>query len=263
MGDYIGRISMAMSAGQQLNQTLVLQPTTSAWMYFSRKERNQKIYGIRDGFKNFVYRMEQQHLEYDLGSEYVIKTLGRVNGDKFTVGHRDYSLVVIPAEMENIEVSTLELLEKYLEKGGHILSFTRDIPRVDGEISGKVNDLAIKFPEQWVLADNLDDPRSLKMLKNDLFEMKDISQNGMLYHQRRELDDGQLLFVVNSHKEKSASAEVTVQGKYVIKLDLISGEETAYPYHKENGKTSGHHHRDWRDDRVPRQKNEQKSLGQN
>jgi hypothetical protein len=238
MGDYIGRISMAMSAGQQLNQTLLLQPTTSAWMYFSRKERNQKIYEIRDGFKNFVYRMEQQHLEYDLGSEYVIKTLGRVNGDKFTVGLRDYSLVVIPAEMENIEVSTLDLLEKYLERGGQILSFNRDIPRVDGEVSGKAGDLAKKFQEQWVLADSLDDPGSLKMLKNDRFEMKDISQNGMLYHQRRELDDGQLLFVVNSHKTKSASAEISVQGKYVIKFDLISGEETAYPYHMEMGNTA-------------------------
>ena len=30
---------------------------------------------IRKGFKNFVYRMEQQHLEYDLGSENVIKSL--------------------------------------------------------------------------------------------------------------------------------------------------------------------------------------------
>jgi len=238
MGAYIGRISMAMSAGQQLNQTLVLQPTTSAWMYFSRKERNQKIYGIRDGFKNFVYSMEQQHLEYDLGSEYVIKTLGKVNGDKFTVGHRDYSLVMIPATMENIEVSTLELLENYLENGGEILSFSRDIPRVDGEVSGKVNDLAIQFPEQWIIADDLDDPGLLKMLKNDKFEMKDISQNGMLYHQRRELDDGQLLFVVNSHKTKDASAEVSVQGKYIIKLDLIKGEETAYPYQQEKGKTT-------------------------
>ncbi|MCK4989375.1 MAG: hypothetical protein KAS29_02775, partial [Bacteroidales bacterium] len=63
MGDYIGRISMAMSAGEQINQTLVLQPTTSAWMYFSRKVKNPAINEIRNGFKNFVYRMEQQHLE--------------------------------------------------------------------------------------------------------------------------------------------------------------------------------------------------------
>jgi len=76
------------------------------------------------------------------------------------------------------------------------------------------------------------------LLQNDQFEMKDISQNGMLYHQRRELDDGQLLFVVNSHKTKDASAEGSVQGKYIIKLDLINGEETAYPYQQEKGKTT-------------------------
>ncbi|KKL10671.1 hypothetical protein LCGC14_2553500, partial [marine sediment metagenome] len=46
-----------------------------------------------------------------------------------------------------------------------------------------------------------------------------------LYHQRRILDDGQLLFVANSHKTKSAHAEVIVQGKYVIKLDLVQAEE--------------------------------------
>jgi hypothetical protein len=66
MGDYIGRISMAMSSGEQINSTLVLQPNTTAWMYFSRKVKNNKINTIRSGFKNFVYRMEQKHIEYDL-----------------------------------------------------------------------------------------------------------------------------------------------------------------------------------------------------
>ena len=240
MGDYIGRVSMAMSAGEQMNQTLVLQPTTSAWMYFSRKVKNSSINGIRNGFKNFVYRMEQQHLEYDLGSEYVIKTLGSVNGDKFTVGRRDYSLVVIPAEMENMDVSTFELLADYLKKGGAILSFRRNILRVDGEISSAVNELADSFPEQWIFKVNLEDPVALNMLGSDAFEMKDQSQNGMLYHQRRILADGQLLFVANSHKTKSASAELSVKGTYVIKLDLVSGEEYSYPSRKENGKASFH-----------------------
>ncbi len=238
MGDYIGRVSMAMSAGQQMNRTLVLQPTTSARMYFSRKAKNPAIYGIRDGFKNFVYRMEQQHLEYDLGSEYVMKTLGSVNGDKLTVGQRDYSLVVIPAEMENMDGSTVELLAGYLEKGGKILSFNRNISRVDGEVSSRADELATKFAEQWIFLSKLEDPAALKMLHNDEFEIKDQTKNGMLYHQRRVLDDGQLLFMVNSHKRKNAQAEVSVQGKYVIKLDLLNGEEFAYPSHIEHGKTS-------------------------
>jgi len=238
MGDYIGRMSMAMSAGEQINQTLVLQPTTSAWMYFSRKVKNPTLHGIRNGFKNFVYRMEQQHLEYDLGSEYVLKTLGRVKGDKLRVGQRDYSLVVIPAEMENMDGATLELLSAYLENGGEVLAFTRNISRVDGKASSRLNELASKFPEQWIFAKALEDASTLEMLGNDEFVLKDRTQNGMLYHQRRSLRDGQLLFVVNSHKTAGASAELSLNGNHVIILDLVSGEEYLYPCETENGKVS-------------------------
>jgi hypothetical protein len=38
MGDYIGRISMAMASGKQVNKILVLQPNTTAWMFFSRSQ---------------------------------------------------------------------------------------------------------------------------------------------------------------------------------------------------------------------------------
>jgi hypothetical protein len=238
MGDYIGRVSMAMSAGEQINHTLVLQPTTSAWMYFSRKVKNPTIYGMRDGFKNFIYRMEQKHLEYDLGSEYVLKTLGSVNGDQLTVGQRDYSLVVIPAMMENMDLTTLELLTAYLENGGRVLSFTQNVSRLNGEESSRVNELAAAYPDQWIVSEKLEDASALNMLGSDDFEMNDQTQNGMLYHQRRILDDGELLFVVNSHKEESASAEVSMKGSDIILLDLVSGEEYHYPSQIENGKVS-------------------------
>ncbi len=238
MGDYIGRVSMAMSAGQQINSTLVLQPNTSAWMYFSRKVKNPTIGIIRDGFKNFVYRMEQQHLEYDLGSENVLKELGRVKGKMLRVGKRDYSLVVIPAEMENIDQSTFDLLQKYLDNGGKVLSFIKNVSMVDAEESSKVTELAAKYAEQWTVADKLTDATALKLLRNDGFAMNDQTNNGMLYHQRRMLDDGQLLFVVNSHQTKKASASITVEGKYVTRLDLVSGKVYTYPSKSESGKVS-------------------------
>ncbi len=238
MGDYIGRICLAMSSGQQINQTLVLQPNTTAWMYFSRKVANPAIYAIRDKFKNFVYQMEQKHLEYDLGSENVLKVLGSVMGDKLRVGQRDYSLVVIPAEMENIDRITFELLQTYLEKGGKLLSFNCNISMVDGAESDEIIKLAAKYPEQWMVADNLNDPIALRTLSSDEFTMHDQTGNGMLYHQRRILDDGQLLFVVNSHEQKNANAEVSVDGEYVSKLDLVSGKIYDYPAKSENGKVS-------------------------
>ena len=240
MGDYIGRISMAMSSGQQINQTLVLQPNTSAWMYFARRDKNPAIYTIRDGFKNFVYQMEQLHLEYDLGSENVLKVLGSIKGDKLKVGQRDYSLVVIPAEMENIDQSTFEMLQKYLESGGKLLSFNRNIRLLDGAESSKVNELAAKYPKQWTIAENLNDLNGLKLLQHEDFVMNDQTQNGMLYHQRRILDDGQILFVVNSHPSKKASAEITVEGKYVSKLDLVTGKIFTYPAKTNKEKISFH-----------------------
>ncbi len=236
MGDYIGRISMAMSAGQQINHTLVLQPNTTAWMYFSRKVKNPAIEEIRNGFKNFVYSLEQKHYEYDLGSENVLKTLGSIAGKKLRIGKRDYSLVVIPAEMENIDNSTLELLHEYLEKGGKILSFIRNIKYVDGTESEEVNKLASNFPEQWIFAETLAEPVVASLLSSEEFKMDDLSKNGMTYHQRRILEDGQILFVVNSHPEYKASTEITVEGKYVSKLDLVTGEKFSYPAQNERDK---------------------------
>jgi len=240
MGDYIGRVSMAMSAGEQLNHTLVLQPTTSAWMYFSRKNVNHNLYGIRNSFQNFVYRLEQLHLEYDLGSEYVMKTLGSVEGDRLRLGQRDYNLVVIPREMENMDGTTLDLLSPYLENGGRVLSFTEKLSRVDGAESAEVENLAKRFPEQWILSEDPEDPVVLTLLKNKEFEMKDNSRNGMLYHQRRVLDDGQLLFLVNSHPDEAANADISLVGKYVSKLDLVSGEQYSYPTTGDKGKVSFH-----------------------
>lgn len=244
MGNYIGRISMAMSSGQQINKTLVLQPNTTAWMYFSRKEMqswwyvNPMITEIRSKFKNFVYRMEQQHLEYDLGSEYVMKELGSVVGNILRVGKRDYSLVVIPAEMENIDQNTFDMLRKYLKNGGKLLSFNRNIAYLDGTETLEVAELAAQYPDQWIFSDTLTDPATLNLLTHDEFTINDQTLNGMLYHQRRILDDGQLLFMVNSHPAKGASAEVTMEGKYVSKLDLISGDIFTYPSKVKNGKVS-------------------------
>lgn len=238
MGDYIGRISMAMSSGQQINTTLVLQPNTTAWMYFSRKDKNPAINDIRTGFKNFVYRMEQHHLEYDLGSESVLKEIGSVEGKQFRVGKRDYSLVVIPAEMENIDQITFNLLQKYLENGGKVLSFNPKITLLDGTESNKVAELTAKYPENWIVSNNLNDTATSKLLARDEFTMNDFTKNGMLYHQRRVLDDGQLLFFVNSHTSQKATAEITVEGEYVSKLDLVSGEIYSYPAKTENGKVT-------------------------
>ncbi len=229
MAGYIGRVSMAMATGQQINHTLVLQPNTSAWMYFSRRVNNPRIGEIGTDFKKFVYQLEQQQIEYDLGSENVLKRMGSVKGNSLNVGKRDYSLVVIPAEMENIDRSTLSLLEKFIENGGKVLAFRESIPLVDGEPSSAADELKLRSADNWVITANPEDAAAIKLMRSTDFHLDDSSRNGMLYHQRRMLNDGQLLFIANPHKTKGAGATVTMPGKHVSCFDPVTGKVYNYP----------------------------------
>ncbi|KPL16385.1 MAG: hypothetical protein AMS26_04675, partial [Bacteroides sp. SM23_62] len=224
MGDYIGRISMAMSAGEQINKILVLQPNTTAWMYFSRVKSNPAIQRIRRDFKHFIYQLEREQIEYDLGSENVLKTLGNVENGQLVVGYRAYETVVIPDHMENLDRATFDLLNDFLAEGGEVLSFCPKISRVDGMESEEVRQLQQNFPEHWIMVNDLHDPAIEARLYTDDFSVNELSAEGELYHQRRILEDGQLLLLVNSDQYSRAFARIIASGKSVVKLDLENGD---------------------------------------
>lgn len=226
MGDYIGRLCMAVSAGEQINHILVLQPNTTAWMYFSRENANPEIFRIRDGFKNFVYQLEQNQIEYDLGSENVLRELGNAGENGLRVGKREYDLVVIPEGMQNMDRSTLELLTKYLTGGGKVLSYEKEIKYVDALESSEVQDLAALYPEQWNTGVV---PADIMTGRKAGFTLNDLSRNGSLYHQRRNLKDGQVLLLVNSNPESKAKAEIIMEGQSVEIMDLVAGAVYSYP----------------------------------
>jgi len=239
MGDYIGRISMAMSSGEQINNILVLQPNTTAWSYFSRVIKNSFIDTIQNDFKRFVFQLERAHCEYDLGSELVMRTLGSVKEGKMVIGHRNYGLVVIPATMENLDQGSYQLLKEYLLQGGRILSFTRNIPRLDGVESKLNNELMSAFKKQWAFAKSPEDETAKSALTNPNFNITEsLPSSGELYHQRRILKDGELLFFVNTDTASYVSANVTGNGKSLIKMDLENGTSSIVPVKAENGQIS-------------------------
>ena len=66
---------------------------------------------IQRDFKHFIYQMEREQIEYDLGSENVLKTLGKAENGKLVVGQRAYETVLIPDHMENLDRTTYDLLK--------------------------------------------------------------------------------------------------------------------------------------------------------
>jgi hypothetical protein len=239
IGDYIGRICLATTAGHQINRTLVLQPNTTAWMYFSRKVKNSMVDTIQRDFKMFVYKLERNHFEYDLGSEEVLRTLGSVKGSNLLIGQCSYNLIVIPKTMENLDNSTFELMKVYLENGGKILSFRHDIPFIDGAVSENIKKLMNKYPKQWQFAINPNEEQVRQILTANEFSISEDSQkSGELYHQRRIMKDGQLVFFVNSDTICNASATIQTKGKTVVKMDLITGKSNRIAANERDGKIS-------------------------
>jgi len=230
MGDYIGRLSLAGSSGEQLNEILVLQPNTTAWMYFSREVKNPQMDTIQRRFKSFVWQLERNHYEYDLGSEHVIKTLGSVKGDRLRVGNREYGVMVIPASMENMDSATYQLMDQFLDGGGKIVSFTTHIPYLDGERSDAIQELLKRYPDQCLFTKEVLDPLFREVMGREEFSIEENpASQGELYHQRRSMDDGQLLIVVNSSTDHSSVATIEAKGKSVIQMDPVSGEISQIP----------------------------------
>ncbi|NEW81995.1 MAG: hypothetical protein GZ094_06485 [Mariniphaga sp.] len=239
MGDYLGRISMAMSSGEQINKILVIQPNTTSWMYFSRTTNNTTPDSIQKSFKSFIYQLERNHFEYDLGSENVMKTIGSVKDGKLIVGKRAYELVVIPESMQNIDQVTYTLLKEYLQQGGKVLSFAKEISYLDGTESAEVNDLKNSFAKQWILATRPDEN-----IVKQLFALEDFSiqesnpVSGEMYFQRRIMDDGQLLFVVNTDSTQNVVSTINAVGKSLVKMDLMTGNCNLVTATEERGKLS-------------------------
>lgn len=228
-GDYFARLSLALSSGKQINDILVIEPTSTAWMYFSELNPTTKFSELGPRFQDFVLQLERNQIEYDLASENIVKDIGKINGSNFVVGERAYDVIVIPPGLENLDKSTFKLVTSYLKNGGKVVSFNGVPEYVDGTASAELRTLAEKHSAQWVSANIIGEQQSKELLNSKSIRFKQPEEiKGTLFHNRRQLEDGQLLFLVNTHSNEWSSGSFTMVGKSVKELDLISGEINAY-----------------------------------
>ena len=229
--DYFARLSVAMSAGKQKNNVLVIEPTTSAWMYYSSNTPNSFINEIGNSFNNLLERLEQHKILYDLGSENIIGYLGRADKGLFIVGEAEYDLVVLPWGMENIDRSTFTLLGQYLESVGRVVTLGTIPGRIDGMESNEIIEVLKKSGEKWLHASCFTDEKVYKLFENKKLKFSSPAMDSeWFFHHIRDLEDGRLVFLVNSEPENSINGMFSTQGRQVIELDPHTGEAASYPY---------------------------------
>jgi hypothetical protein len=245
LGNYFGRLSVALSLGEQKNRMLVLEPTTTAWMYYSPAGRGGRLEAIGRDFQDFVNRLESRQVEYDLGSESVLKEHGKVSRETLVVGNRAYSLVVIPPGLENLDQEILALLEDFLQQGGKVLSWVEPPGFMDGQESSDPAALAMTHAEGWIAAPSDGGWEMLKALCPPVLDFSEPERiGGWLFHHRRVLKDAELVFLVNTHAEEKASGRFSYSENAGSNFrscevwDPFSGEVKPYPSHYEDGKLS-------------------------
>lgn len=208
LAQYFHRLSLALSAGEQYNSILIIEPTTSAWLY-SGPRANARMMQLGTEFQAYITDLEHRQVEYDLASENILKSRAKLNGKQLTVGGRTYSTVILPPGTENLDKATAFLLDQYRSNGGRLISLGAESLSVDGKPGA--------FHAPRTSGAQLDNPQ-LKTLQADL-----------LFHQRRRLPEGELWFFANSSLEKPARATFQSAGRSIDQLDLFTGAIRPYP----------------------------------
>ncbi|MDO5565775.1 MAG: hypothetical protein Q4G59_03890, partial [Planctomycetia bacterium] len=228
--------------GKQNNDLLILQPTTSLWLYTTIHKICEPM---AQTFCDMLIELEERQLEYDLGSEYVLDLLGAVDHGKLIVGKADYSTVLIPENFENIERKTLVILDQFVRGGGTLVLIGEVPKRVDGRkiercdaatkalyaklfgpsvVRKKLQFASESFPIKLASGVWQTDKKSfLDVPWNassyalttassaseqsflQVYQKGQIANTPWLYHLRREMKDGEFLFFVNSDRENTRS----------------------------------------------------------
>lgn len=228
LNDYFHRLSFALSLGEQKNRILIIEPTTSAWMYFhpamDRAVAGNHMEEYRNSFHDFLDKLEKYQVEYDLGSERIIRDHGLAEDGKFIIGKRAYDLVIVPPMFENFEKRTFELVSAYLEQNGNVLSFAGIPSRLDGNHNPDMKERLASYSGQWMTYDELDETVIQRfLLETGFIAGHPENRKDRVYHQRRTFEDGQLLFWVNFDKDETARIGFDIAGQSALFLDPVTG----------------------------------------
>ncbi len=226
MAEYFTRLSVALSHGREVNEILVIEPTTAAWMYQGDRQHLNKI---GSSFQQLVTSLSKAQVEYDIGCEDIMSRHGKVEGARLIIGQRQYHTVVISPLTENLNSETMELLAGFLQNNGTVFCCDQPPARVDSKLSEQGAKLSQSSNWHRIKSDEL--VAKLASSANDGFKInRSPSDKGILLHQRRRFEGGELLFLVNTSIESSTSGTIESACQSIEQWNPETGNVSSYPY---------------------------------
>jgi hypothetical protein len=235
--DYFSRINAVMSRGSAVRNLLVIHPNESIWQFiktgWTGNEQSYEREGrfeIEKQFTDLCNWLLKSHIDFDYGDEDIISRLGDVddnkNKPKLRVGKATYDVMLIP-DLLTIRSSTLELAERFIEKGGRVV-LAGNAPEYVDAIPNK---RATEFFSKCIKV-----PFNLKKILNAVEPAREISiQNsngqeeaGILYLCHRE-DSHCYIFLCNLDDKVKDNIKVNVKSlgfeNCVEEWDAVKGKQ--------------------------------------
>lgn len=233
LGDYVGRLSYAVSAGRQRVDVLVLHPAGSTWTEWNPladdPAREPELESINASVTGVLETLSTHQIAYDLGDEHLLERHGSVGaGPSLVVGRMAYRVVVLPS-MTTIRTETLQLLSEFVTAGGLVLGAGRPPELLDGRP-------APRLTRQLDTGDPLTGAGLVAALLDagvEHLRLRSVSgPRESLYYQRRDTDSEQILFLANVDRSQSVSVALDEELDGAERWDPVDGMiSTLEPQH--------------------------------
>ena len=236
LADYFGRLSVAMSLGRQVNRIVVIEPTTTAWMFYSPSAAFDDFKAVGRDFQEFVDLLEAEQIEYDVVSEKTLQEFGSVSHSRLNVGSCSYGLVIFPPGLRNLEDTTVNLIRDYLIRDGKIISWVAPPDYVNGLPTEDLRQLQVSFGDRWLNSGPGPGFDKVRQYSPPAIVFTGVQAGAKLFHERREFDGGRLVFLANSEAEATTTGAVTLAGGSAEAWDPFTGQIKPVPFARRGDK---------------------------
>lgn len=234
--DYFSRINVLTAEGSPVCDLLVLNPIESVWtMVYPGWSRSlgtcdDDVAKMEQRYTDTFHLLCGEKVDFDYGDEDYLSRLGSVevkDGEAvLKVGKAAYKSVLVTGAM-SVRRSTMELLKKFIAKGGNVV-FAGDSPAyIEAVKSGEAAALEgadyIEYDHDAILS-------SIKAKPFVTVKDSDGANVSDIYAQVRKKGDAYIVFLLNVDREKTFK-DVTIElnaGGFCEFWDVRSGDVSLY-----------------------------------
>ncbi|MFN0169497.1 MAG: hypothetical protein ACKV22_24005 [Bryobacteraceae bacterium] len=229
-GDHLGRFSMLSSRSESANRLLVLQQTTSGFLFARRGAATPELDRMRANNAEMNQFLADHQVDFDLGDEYMIEWFGSAASGKFKIARAAYDLLVIPPDLTNLRSQTLPHLEKWLAGGGRIIALSPPPEYVDGRPSGKPAQLRARFSTQWALvSSNREMLEAVRSILPPRIRLEPQPPSSVGFSERRLTGGDRILLFANSGLAP-ARTRLSIEAGSLEIWDTVSGQVQPAPF---------------------------------